>query len=540
MIAQVTLDEQARKMQLGLSNEDIASRIRTDPTFRGPTGQFDRARFEQAIRDNGFTEARFVAEQRNTMLRRQIAQSVAGDVVVPNAAITALNQFQNEKRDIDYVVLGPAQAGNVPSPMPDEIQTYYDEHKALFRAPEYRKLTLLVLSAAELAKPADVKDADAKAYFEQRKDQYGKPEKRDVHQLVFPDEAQAQAAKQEIAGGATFEQIGEKRGLKASDIDLGLITKSQIVDPAIANAAFSLPEGAVSDPIKGRFGTVLIKVTKIEPGEQVTYEQVAPQIKQTLAEQNARGAVNTLRDKVEDERASGATLEETAKKLGLKSVTIDAVDRAGRTPDGQPATALKDVPPSLISSAFATDVGVDSEPVQLPAGGFVYFDVNGITPSHDRPIAEVRPEVEARWRAEQIGKKLADDAKQMLDKLKGGAQFAQVASEHGVNVQNAAGLQRGKSAGFVPSSVSDAAFKTAKGAFAEVEGANPTERYVFQVTNLTDPPTDAPQAAQLKTVLQNSYAEDLVGEYIIRLESEFGVKRNEAALNQVVGGTTEQ
>jgi peptidyl-prolyl cis-trans isomerase D len=128
----------------------------------------------------------------------------------------------------------------------------------------------------------------------------------------------------------------------------------------------------------------------------------------------------------------------------------------------------------------------------------------------------------------------------MLDKLKGGAQFAQVASEHGVNVQNAAGLQRGKSAGFVPASVSDAAFKTAKGSFGEVEGANPTERYVFQVVNVTDPSPNAPESAQLKTVLQNSYAEDLVGEYIIRLESEFGVKRNEAALNQVVGGTTEQ
>src|SRR4051812_22040442 len=78
MIAQVTLDAQARKMHLGLSNQEIASRITTDPTFRGPTGQFDRARFEQVIRDLGFTEARFVAEQRDVMLRRQIAQSVAG------------------------------------------------------------------------------------------------------------------------------------------------------------------------------------------------------------------------------------------------------------------------------------------------------------------------------------------------------------------------------------------------------------------------------------------------------------------------------
>jgi peptidyl-prolyl cis-trans isomerase D len=539
LIAQVTLDEQARKMHLGLSNQEIASRITTDPSFRGPTGQFDRARFEQSIRDLGFTEGRFVAEQRDVMLRRQIAQTVAGDITVPAAAMAAVNQFQNEKRDIDYVVLGPAQAGEVPSPMPDEVQKYYEDNKALFRAPEYRKVSLLVISPAELAKPSEINDSDAQAYFEQHKDQFGRPEKRQVQQIVFPDEAQALAAKQEIAGGTSFEQIAEKRGLKPSDTDLGLITKSQIVDPAIAQAAFSLPEGAVSDPIKGRFGTVLVKVGKIEPGEQVTFEQVAPQIKQTLAEQRARGAINDLRDKVEDERASGATLAETAKKLGLKAVTVDAVDRAGRAPDGQPVAALKDLPANVISSIFSTDVGVDNEAISLPAGGFVYYDVAGTTPSHDRSLDEVRPQVEARWRAEQISKRLADTTKQMLDKLKSGSPLAQVASEHDVNVQNAAGLQRGKQAGFVPESVNAAVFKTAKGGVGETEGANPTERWVFQVTNVS-PPADVLQSNQLKTVLQNSYSDDLVGEYIVRLENEFGVTRNEAALNQVVGGATEQ
>jgi peptidyl-prolyl cis-trans isomerase D len=148
--------------------------------------------------------------------------------------------------------------------------------------------------------------------------------------------------------------------------------------------------------------------------------------------------------------------------------------------------------------------------------------------------------VEARWRAEQIGKKLADEAKQMIDKLKSGTPLSQVASEHKATVEQATGLQRGKPGGFVPASLNAAVFKTAKGGVGETEGENPTQRYVFQVTQVTDPAPDASQSGQLKTVLQNSYSEDLVGEYIVRLESEFGVTRNEAALNQVVGGTTEQ
>jgi peptidyl-prolyl cis-trans isomerase D len=536
LIAQTTLDEQARKLHLGLANDEIAQRIRSNPAFQGLNGQFDPARFTQLVRDLGFTEARFVAQQRSDMLRRQIAQTVGGDIQVPTAALNALNQFQNEKRDIDYLALGPAQAGNVPSPMPDEVAKFYDEHKAEFRAPEYRKVTLLPLSPADIAKPADVSDADAKVYFEQHKDEFGKPEKRDVHQIVFPDAAQAQAALQEIAGGATFQQIAEKHGVKPSDTDLGVLSKSQIVDPAIADAAFSLPAEKVSDPIKGRFGTVLVMVSKIEPGENVTFEQVAGRIKQTLAEQRARGTLNDLRDKVEDERASGATLAETANKLGLKSVTVDAVDRAGRDPSGQPAAALQGMPPTLINAAFTSDIGVDTEPVAMPAGGFIYYDVTGVTPSRERTLEDIRPAVEARWRAEQIAKSLAQQTDEMLAKLKAGTPLAQVASERGLTVQKASGLQRNKATANVPPSLDQAVFNTAKDGFGVAEGANPTERYVFQVTHVTDPAPDPIQSAQLKTVLQNSYADDLIGEYLTRLANDFGVTRNETAMNQAIGG----
>ena len=119
MIAETTLDEQAKDLRLGLSNAAIANRIQTDPTFSGPDGKFSRPRFEETIRNAGFTEARFVAEQRNVMLRRQIAQSISGDMRVPEIAIKAIDQYRNEKRDIDYLALGPAQAGTVPTPSPE-------------------------------------------------------------------------------------------------------------------------------------------------------------------------------------------------------------------------------------------------------------------------------------------------------------------------------------------------------------------------------------------------------------------------------------
>ena len=541
LIAETTIDEQAKKMRLGIDNAEIAKRIMSDPSFRGANGQFDRQRFEQIIRQAGFTESRFIEEQRRSMLRRQLAQSITGDLKVPTTALAALNQYQNEKRAIEFVVLDAAQAGDVPAPTPEVLSKYFEERKALFRAPEYRNITLLFVAPADLAKSEAVSDADARAYFEQRKDSFGKPEKRGVRQIVFQKPEEAAEARERITKGATFDDIAKERQLKESDTDLGMVAKSDIIDPTIADAAFSLKPGETSEPVKGRFGTVLLQVRKIELGEEKTFEQVAAQIKREIAESTAKSEVGNLRDKIEDERAAGSTLAETAKKLGLKSVSIEGVDRSGRGIDGKPVDGLPQSP-NVISAAFANDVGVDTEPLQLPGGGYLYFDVTGVTPSRERPLEEVKDQVVARWRDDEISKRLQAKADDLVGKLKAGTSFAQAASEAGLTIQTAKDLQRGKPGGFVSAKTIEAVFRTPKGIPASAEGGKETERFVFRVTDIIDPPFEAgtPQGQAITTTLQNSYTDDLVGEYIGRLENDFGVTVNPAALNQATGGGTQQ
>jgi peptidyl-prolyl cis-trans isomerase D len=494
LVAETTLDEQAKALHLGISNAEIANRITNDPTFRGINGAFDRSRFEQVIRDAGFTETRFVEEQRRVILRRQIALSVGGDFVVPATAMKAVNQYQNEKRAIAYLTLGTAQAGEIPSPTPEVLGKYFEDRKVLFRAPEYRKITLLAMSPAELAKPDAVTDAEAKTYFEQHKASYGAPERRELKQIVFQKPEDAAAARERIAKGASFADIAKERGLKETDIDVGMVTKAGVIDPAVADAAFALKSGEVSAPVKGRFGTVLLQVGKIEPGNQKTFEEVAPQIKREIAESRAKTEIGNLRDKFEDERAAGSTLAEAAKKLGLKSRTIDAVDRSGRGPDETP---IADLPksPDVVAAAFASDVGVDNDPLQLPSGGYLWFDVTGITPARDRTLDEVKDKVAARWRDDEIAKRLQAKANDMVGKLKAGTALDQLATEAGLKVVTATDLQRGKPGGFAPAKLVEAAFKTPKGVPASAVGGQ---------------------------------------------ETDFGVTFNQQALNQVIGGGAPQ
>ena len=535
LVAETTLNEEAKALHLGISNDEIAGRITNDPNFRGINGQFDHSRFEEIIRQAGFTESRFVEEQRRVVLRRQIAQSIGGEFRVPVTAMTALNQYQNEKRAIEYLALSPEQAGDIPAPTPELLGKFFEERKVLFRAPEYRKLTLLSMSPADLAKPDAVSDADAKSYYEQHKANYGAAEKRELRQIVFPNAEEAAAAHERIVKGLSFADLAKERGLKDTDTDVGVVTKSDVIDSAVADAAFALKPGEVSAPVKGRFGSVLLQVGKIEPGNQKTYDEVAPQIKREIAESRAKSEIGNLRDKLEDERAVGSTLAETAKKLGLNSRTFEAVDRSGRGPDSKP---IADLPtnPDVVAAAFASDVGVDNDPLQLPSGGYLWYDVTGITPSRERTLDEVKDQVEARWRDDEIAKRLQAKTDDMVGKLKADTTLAQLATESGLKVATATDLQRGKPGGFAPAKLIDAAFKTPKDTPASAAGDQETTRFVFRVTEVVEPALDPIVSKAIAASLQNSYADDIVGSYVTRLESDFGVTLNQQALNQVFGG----
>src|SRR5438105_6378966 len=186
LVAETVLDERVKALRLGLTDADIAKRITTDPAFQAPNGRFDHTRFEQIIRQNGFTEQRFVFEQRRQTLRRQLASTIIGGAFVPKAAVDATNRYHNEQRAIDYVHIDRSHAGEVEAPTPEVLAQYFEERKILFRAPEYRKIVVLSLLPADQARWIAVSDEDAKRAYEQRRDRFITPEQRQIQQIIFP------------------------------------------------------------------------------------------------------------------------------------------------------------------------------------------------------------------------------------------------------------------------------------------------------------------------------------------------------------------
>jgi peptidyl-prolyl cis-trans isomerase D len=538
-IAETALDEETRRMGLRMSDAEIVRTISTDPTFAGPNGKFDPQRFAVAMRDYGFTEQRYLTEQRRLTLRRELIGSLTAGAEPSNTQIEALSRFQNEQRTIEYAKLGPDQAGTIETPSQEVLNAYYEAHKAQFRAPEYRKVTYLTLSPDALASKIVVSDEDARKIYDSRRGDYMKPDRREVLQIPFQNEDAAKAARAKIAGGMSFEDLAKEMKLTPGDINLGLVSERNFGDPIIAKAAFALPMNEVSQPVKGALATVLLKIAKIEPGSTEAFEKVAPAIKKEIAEQRVRADFDKMRNAVEDERSGGASIAEAAQKGGLEAVTVD-VDRSGRTPDGKEAALPKGV--DLITAAFGSDVGVDNDPLNFQ-GGEVWYDVLGVTPSRDRTLDEVKDQVTARWHDDQVVTRLRAKAKELVEKINKGGAFAAEVKAAGLTSQTSAPFKREDKINGLPDLVVDTAFRTAKDTAAMAENV-PASRglVVLRVTDISTPAVDlnSEAAKKMKEGLAQNLSDEQIGQYITHLETTFGVKVNEAAFATATGATGNQ
>jgi peptidyl-prolyl cis-trans isomerase D len=539
-VLESTLDEAARRMGLGQSDADIVRTIQSDPNFAGVTGKFDPQRFAQLIRQFGYNEQRYIAEQRKVSLRRQIANTISSGIEPPKALLDAIQRYRDETRSVDYLQLGAAQAGDIGEPSPEALASYFEERKALFRAPEYRKIAIVMLTPQDQAKWTDVSDEEARKAFEQSKARYETPEKRQVLQMVFPTMDEANAARAKLTSGTSFEDLAKERGLNPSDYDLGLVTKAGMLDQAVADAAFTLPLNEISQPVQGRFGVVLTKASKIEPGVTASYDKLAQTIKSEIAIDRARNTVRDLHDKMEDERGGGASVAEAAQKVGLPVVTIEAVDRSGRAPDGGQVSGL---PPGIdvVSAAFTADVGSDNDPLQLNRGpgdsGYLWYDVLGVTPSREQTLDEVKDRVLARWRDDEIDKRLRVKADTLVEELRKGAKLADLAQRSGVKVDTAKAFKRGATVtGISPAGV-EAIFTTNKGDAGQANGAKSGERVVFVVTDIVEPAIDmaSAESKELRDNVQRTSSDEQIAQFVAKLEQELKPSVNQAALAQATG-----
>lgn len=529
LIAGALLDEQARKMNLGLSDDRLATLIAEDPAFQDFNGRFSRGNFQQVLRSVGMSEEDYLTSRSQVAVRTQIVEAISEGFVAPNALIAAMAQYEAETRDIDYLLLTKANIDPVAAPEDSVLQAWFEENKANYAAPEYRKITYVKLESEDIAKPAEISAEAARADYEARKDRYTSEETRTVDQLVFADRAAADAAAAELqAGGKSFDDLIADQGRAAADVRIGTYSRASFPDQSLAEAAFSLSAAGQTTPVvEGQFGPVILRVAEITPEAIKTFDQVEAEIRQELALADASQALLDVHDAVEDARAGGMTLTETAAQQKLTPVVIEAVDRSGQTPDG---AVLKDLPQSreLLKAAFDTEPGVETLPINIGSEGFVWFEVNDVTPARDRSLDEVRDQVLTDWTAMKTLEALGAKATALKERLDKGADLAAIASELSVAVETKFALnRRGADAVFGEAAVASA-FSGPSGLVEVANDASGENKILMKVKSVTDlsAVTAESVTAEQRDQVSLQVGNDILDQMVARLQAQYGVSVN--------------
>lgn len=536
LIREAAIKAQARELGLAVPDRAVAQKIAETPAFQNAQGQFNPNEFRQLLAYNGLTEQQFVASERDAMLRGAIAQAVDNGLAVPQPLLEAMWKHRNEQRDVSYFAIR-GQESDVADPSEQELKEFYDANSSLFTAPERRSFVAITAEPAALGARIGIDEEEIREAYERNQQDYGTPERRAIQQIPFASEEEARQALERIRGGADFIEIAREKGLTEADATLGELAKSEVADRKLAEAAFALQEGQVSEPIQGRLSTVLLRVTKVVPGSQKTLEEAREEVVTRLQRERGREEALNIYDKVEDGRAGGESFEDIANGLGLTLLSFEDVDRSGNLPDGK---TIGDLPAKeeVLRTVFDTDVGLEADPVQTPEEGFVWVDVREVTPSAVKPFDQVREEVAAAWKQRKLREAMLERARELKQRGEAGASLEELARNAGSEVKTITGLKRGDARADFDAQAVAALFAAPPDGYAVAPEPDGRGAKVMKSSPVMAPPFDAgsEDAKAIERSLEAGLGNDLTALYLAELQSKVGVEINQELWNRVSTG----
>jgi peptidyl-prolyl cis-trans isomerase D len=123
-----------------------------------------------------------------------------------------------------------------------------------------------------------------------------------------------------------------------------------------------------------------------------------------------------------------------------------------------------------------------------------------------------------------------------VKELQGGGELAALASAASLQVQHSNEVKRSGAAGFTPAAIVQI-FNVPAGGVGQA-AAEGSSRMVFHVLDSVVQPfdPDKPDSKQIAEQLKTGLSEDLISEYVRRLQNDYGVSVNPGALQAATGG----
>jgi peptidyl-prolyl cis-trans isomerase D len=520
LIVAAALGSEADRIGLSVSDARLAQEVTAMDAFKGTTGNFDAETYRFTLERNNLTEAEFESNVREDLSRTVLQGAVVGGFVAPQVLTDTLYAYLAERRGLSVLRLTEA---DLPAPLPDpteaELQAFHAANIADFTRPEAKRISYASLLPETLATSLTVDEAELQKLYQSRIDEFVQPERRLVERLVYPDQAAADAAKARLDAGETFETLVAERGLTLDAIDLGDASKAEL--GAAGEAVFALAEPGVVGPLDSDLGPALFRMNAILSAQETTFDEARADLVIEAQQEAARRAIADRVEEIDDQLASGATLEDLVRDAGLTLGTIDFSSESRDAIAGYPA---------FREAAEALGEGDFPEAVLLEDGGLVVLRLDEVVPPSPIPLAEAMDAVTEAWRADALAKALAARAEEIKAELAAGANLG----AYGI-LSVTPEIARDGFIEDVPETLVPAAFQMAVGEVQLID--EPGFTGLLRLDSILPAIDEGEGAAALKEAIaaqgEQALAQDAFALFSASLAAEAGIRLDSAAISAV-------
>lgn len=331
------LNAELQHNYMQVSEADVINYIKRIPAFQ-KDGKFEPQLYENYLAARGKSDQMFVYELRGELARELLINGVKATVSVPKKTSELLNNILREERVVRTMVFDPAAYEDGVKITDEQIQAYYNAHKADFQAPETVDIEYVVFSPETVSVTALANEDELKQFYEQNKSRFGQEEtRRASHILIAPGEgaeAKAKAILEQVkANPAKLAEVAKKESADIGSAefggDLDFFARGQMV-PEFEDAVFAAKKGDIVGPVKSEYGYHIIYVTDIDAARVKTFEEVRSEIEATWAQQKKQEAFAENADNFTNMvYEQSDSLEPVVEKFGLKVMKLNGLTKSG-------------------------------------------------------------------------------------------------------------------------------------------------------------------------------------------------------------------